>query len=94
MKKHLLTSFLFGTLTIVLCGIISGEPYRSIAWAVILVILIISVIAIGIATTAIYDLLKQGMIINMLTINGGIRFFDKSKADNPDIEENQNDQRK
>lgn len=60
MKKHLLTSFLFGTLTIVLCGIISGEPYRSIAWAVILVILIISVIAIGIATTAIYDLLKQG----------------------------------
>ena len=88
MKKHLLTSFLFGTLTIVLCGIIYGEPYR----AVILVILIISVIAIGIATTAIYDLLKQGMNINMLTINGGIRFFDKSKADNPDIEENQNDQ--
>lgn len=37
---------------------------------------------------------KQGMNINMLTINGGIRFFDKSKADNPDIEENQNDQRK
>lgn len=65
MKKHLLTSFLFGTLTIVLCGIISGEPYRSIAWAVILVILIISVIAIGIATTAIYDLLKQGMNINI-----------------------------
>lgn len=94
MKKHLLTSFLIGTLTIVLCSIISGEPYRSIAWAVILVILIISVIAIGIATTAIYDLLKQGMNINMLTINGGIRFFDKSKADNPDIEENQNDQRK
>ena len=25
MKKHLLTSFLFGTLTIVLCGIISGN---------------------------------------------------------------------
>ena len=55
---------------------------------------IISVIAIGIATTAIYDLLKQGMNINTLYINGGIRFFDKSKADNPDIEENQNDQRK
>lgn len=33
-------------------------------------------------------------INEMLTINGGIRFFDKSKADNPDIEENQNDQRK
>lgn len=65
--------------------IISGEPYRSIAWGVILVILTISVIAIGIATTAIYDLLKQGMNINMLTINGGIRFFDKSKADNPEF---------
>lgn len=94
MKKHLLTSFLIGTLTIVLCGIISGEPYRSIAWGVILVILIISVIAIGIAITGIYDLLKQGMNIDILNINGGIRFFDKSKADNPDIEEIQNDQRK
>lgn len=94
MKKHLLTSFLIGTLTIVLCGIISGEPYRSIAWVVILVILIISVIAIGIAITGIYDLLKQGMNIDILNINGGIRFFDKSKADNPDIEEIQNDQRK
>ena len=62
MKKHLLTSFLIGTLTIVLCSI-----------------------AIGIATTAIYDLLKQGMNINILTINGGIRFFDKSKADNPEF---------
>ena len=29
-----------------------------------------------------------------LYINGGIRFFDKSKADNPDIEEIQNDRRK
>ena len=94
MKKHLLRSFLTGTLTIVLCSIISGESYRSIAWGVILVILIISVIAIGIATTAIYYLLKQGMNIDTLNINGGIRFFDKSKADNPDIEENQNDQRK
>ena len=93
MKKHLLRSFLTGTLTIVLCGIISGESYRSIAWGVIF-ILIISVIAIGIATTGIYDLLKQGMNIDTLYINGGIRFFDKSKADNPDIEENQNDQRK
>lgn len=91
MKKHLLTSFLIGTLTTVLCGIIYREPYRSIAWDVILVILAISVIAIGIATTAIYDLLKQGMNINTLNINGGIRFFDKSKADNPDIEEIQND---
>lgn len=44
MKKHLLTSFLIGTLTIVLYSIIYGEPYRSIAWAVILVILTISVI--------------------------------------------------
>lgn len=94
MKKHLLTSFLIGTLTTVLCGIISGEPYRSIAGDVILVILIISVIAIGIATTGIYDLLKQGMNIDILNINGGIRFFDKSNADNPDIEEIQNDQRK
>ena len=94
MKKHLITSFLIGTLTIVLSGIISGEPYRSIAWVVILVILIISVIAIGIAITGIYDLLKQGMNIDILNINGGIRFFDKSKADNPDIEENQNDKRK
>lgn len=94
MKKHLLTSFLIGTLTIVLRGIIYGAPYRSIAGDVILVILAISVIAIGIATTAIYDLLKQGMNINTLNINGGIRFFDKSKADNPDIEEIQNDQRK
>lgn len=94
MKKHLLTSFLIGTLTIVLCSIISGESYRSITWGVILVILIISVIAIGIATTGIYDLLKQGMNVDILNINGGIHFFDKSKADNPDIEEIQNDQRK
>lgn len=85
MKKHLLKSFLTGTLTIVLCGIISGESYRSIAWGVILVILIISVIAIGIATTGIYDLLKRGMNIDILNINGGIRFFDKSKADNPEL---------
>ncbi len=36
------------------------------------------------------------MNINMLTIIiGGIRFFrQKARADNPDIEENQNDQRK
>ena len=94
MKQHLLTSFLIGTLTIVLRGIIYGAPYRSIVWGVILVILTISVIAIGIATTGIYDLLKQGMNIDILNINGGIRFFDKSKADNPDIEEIQNDQRK
>lgn len=52
---------------------------------VILVILIISVIAIGIATTGIYDLLKRGMNIDILNINGGIRFFDKSKADNPEL---------
>lgn len=86
MKKHLLRSVLTGTLTIVLCGIISGESYRSIAWGVILVILIISVIAIGIATTGIYDLLKQGMNIDTLYINGGIRFFDKSNADNPELQ--------
>lgn len=60
-------------------------PYRSIVWGVILVILTISVIAIGIATTGIYDLLKQGMNIDTLYINGGIRFFDKSKADNPEL---------
>ena len=57
--------------------------YRSIAWAVILVILIISVIAIGIATTAIYDLLKQGMNINMLTINGEFRFSTKARPTTP-----------
>ena len=71
----------------------TGPPIARL-YGVILVILTISVIAIGIATTGIYDLLKQGMNIDTLYINGGIRFFDKSKADNPDIEEIQNDRRK
>ncbi|WP_418968342.1 hypothetical protein [Alistipes putredinis] len=94
MKKHLLANFLIGALATILCGLISGASSRSITWGVILVILIISVIAIAIATTGIYDLLKRGMNIDTLNINGGIRFFDKSKADNPDIEEIQNDHSK
>ena len=93
MKKHLLANFLVGALTTVLCGLIFGGSFHSITWGVILVILVISVIAIAIATTGIYDLLKLGMNIDILTVKGGIRFHDKGKSGNPDTEDIQNDRR-